>query len=52
MKKAVLFYEFSYQGPFFISDTDINNGYGCRHLNRKKEKKGRQLAVVFVIPVR
>lgn len=44
MRKTVLFDEFSYQCPFFNSDTDVNNGYGCNHPEQieTREEKGKK----------
>lgn len=47
MKKAVLFDEFSYQCPFFISDTDINNGYGCSHTEQEEREEGKTIGSCF-----
>jgi len=37
MRKAVIFEDFAYQCPYFVGDTEINNGYGCEHPEKAKE---------------
>ena len=49
MRKAVLFEDFAYQCPFFNSDTDVNNGYGCNHPYQMETQEwdGKEIGCCF-----
>ena len=49
MKKAVMFDEFAACCPFFNSETEVNNGYGCNHPKQEEteEENGKQQGCCF-----
>lgn len=49
MRKAVVFDEFAANCPFFIFDTEVNNGYGCAHPEQqdKVEESGKEVGRCF-----
>ena len=49
MRKVVLFEDFAYQCPFFNSDTDANNGYGCNHPYQMETQEwdGKEIGCCF-----
>ena len=47
MRKVVSFQEFFYNCPNFTDDTDINNGYGCKHESAYEKAESENIGKCF-----
>lgn len=51
MHKIVTFDDFAYACPYFESETDVNNGYGCNHSEQDEIEDGQGKCYCWSCPL-
>lgn len=46
-RKIVSFDEFAYCCPFFTSETEVNNGYGCKHPAQEQREENQAVGSCY-----